>query len=155
MTLERQRTEWMQKGQGPPKKKREMKFTNKTLVIIFFYYRGLVYTHTCVMKTTINVQYYMRVLKQLMKDHIPKKRPDLIRKGKLQHDEVRPSMYDVIAFLAKKKKSESNTTSILQFKSGSQWFLSLPRHKRGAEKKAFSDQNGCCKGFADNSQVYG
>ncbi len=48
------------------------------------------YTHTCLTKTTVNAQYYITVLKQLMKDHTPKKRLDLFEKWKLPHNNAQP-----------------------------------------------------------------
>jgi len=46
----------------------------------------------------------LAILKQLMKDHIPKKRPDLVGRWKLHHDNARPHVANtVLQFLAKKE----------------------------------------------------
>ncbi len=50
------------------------------MVITFFDDCSVMYTYTYLMKNTINAQYYIAILNQLMKDHIPKKRPDLCGK---------------------------------------------------------------------------
>src|SRR5436190_4438061 len=74
------------------------------MVITFFYYRVMVYTHTVPQGQTINAEYYILVLKQLMKDHIPKKRPDLVGRWKLHHDNARPHVANaVLQYLAKKE----------------------------------------------------
>ncbi len=69
-----QSTEWVKKGEGPPKKGRATKFTQKATVITFFDYRGVVYTFQCQLapKKGVDSEYYISVLKQLTKDHIPK-----------------------------------------------------------------------------------
>ncbi len=69
---------------------RTTKSTTKTVVIIFFNYHDLIYNYTCPTKTTNNAQYYIVVMKQLMKDHILKKQPGLIRKWKLHQDNAQP-----------------------------------------------------------------
>ena len=59
-------------------------------------YRGLVYTHTVPQGQTINGEYYILVLEKLIKDDIPKKRPDLVRRWKLHHDNVRPHVANTV-----------------------------------------------------------
>ncbi len=53
------------------------------MVITFFDYRGIVYTHMVSRGQTVNADYYISVLKQLIKDHIPKKSPELVKNWKL------------------------------------------------------------------------
>lgn len=98
-----QSTEWVEKGGPTPKKPRAQKSAAKAMVITFFDYRGMVYTHTVPQGQTINGVYYISVLRQLIKDHIPKKRPDLVGRWKLHHDNARPHVANaVLQFLAKK-----------------------------------------------------
>jgi len=53
---------------------------------------------------TVTAAYYISVLKQLMKDHIPKKRRELVRNWKLHHDNARAHVaHTVQEFLAKKE----------------------------------------------------
>ncbi len=56
------------------------------MVITFFNYRGVVYNHQCRLapKKGVHSKYYISMLKQLMKDHIPQKQPDLVLMWKLQ-----------------------------------------------------------------------
>lgn len=101
--MKQQSTQWVGKGEPPPKKARVQKSAAKALVITFFDYRGMVYTHTVPQGQTVTAAYYITVLKQLMKDHIPKKRPDLVKKWKLHHDNARPHVaHAVTEFLAQK-----------------------------------------------------
>lgn len=58
----------------------------KAMVIKFINYCGVVYTHTIPHDQTVNVAYYIAVLKQLMKDHNPKKSPEYVGKSKLHRD---------------------------------------------------------------------
>ncbi len=76
------------------------------MVITFFDYRGVVCTHQCQMapKKGVVSEYYISVLKQLMKDHIPKKWPYLVWMWKLHHDNARPHILQrVTKFLAHKQ----------------------------------------------------
>lgn len=87
-----QSSEWVGKGEPPPKKFHGEKSTAKAMMITFFDYRGMVYTHTVSKGETVSATYYISVFKQLMKDHIPKKRQDLIGRWKLhQHNAERMS----------------------------------------------------------------
>lgn len=98
-----QSTQWVEKGGPTPKKPRAQKSAAKAMVITFFDYRGMVYTHTVPQGQTINGEYYILVLKQLIKDHIPKKRPDLVGHWKLHQDNARPHVAKtVVEFLARK-----------------------------------------------------
>lgn len=98
-----QSTEWVEKDGPRPKKPRAQKSAAKAMVVTFFDYRGMVYTHTVPQGQTINAEYYISVLKQLMKDHIPKKRPDLVGRWKLHQDNARPHVANaVVDFLAMK-----------------------------------------------------
>lgn len=73
------------------------------MVITFFDYRGMVYTHTVPQGQMVNANYYIAVLKQLIKDHIPKKRPDLVKRWKLHEDNARPHVAHAVQdFLALK-----------------------------------------------------
>ncbi len=104
--LKQQSTEWVKKGEGPPRKGRATKSTQKAMVITFFNYRGVVHTHQCRLapKNGVDSEYYISVLKQLMKDHIPKKWLDLIRMQKLHHGNARPHVSQrVTEFLAHKQ----------------------------------------------------
>jgi len=78
--------EWVEKGGPPPKKARAQKSAAKVMVIAFFDYRGMVYTNTILQGQTVNAAYYIPILKQLIKDHIPKKRPDLVKRWKFHQD---------------------------------------------------------------------
>ncbi|XP_046685374.1 histone-lysine N-methyltransferase SETMAR-like [Homalodisca vitripennis] len=63
----------------------------------------MVYTHTILQGQTINGEYYILVLKQLIKDHFPKKQPDPVGLWKLHHDNARPHVANtVLQFLPKK-----------------------------------------------------
>ncbi len=42
-----QSTEWVKKGEGLPKKGHATKSAQKAMVITFFDYQGVVYTHQC------------------------------------------------------------------------------------------------------------
>lgn len=98
-----QSSEWVEKGGPPPKKARATKSAAKAMVITFFDYRGMVYTHTVPQGQTITAAYYIAVLKQLMKDHIPKKRPDLVGRWKLHQDNARPHVaFAALDFLCRK-----------------------------------------------------
>uniref|UniRef100_A0A1B6MR58 Tc1-like transposase DDE domain-containing protein n=1 Tax=Graphocephala atropunctata TaxID=36148 RepID=A0A1B6MR58_9HEMI len=56
------------------------------MVITFFDYKGMVYTHSVPRGQTINGDYYKQVLATLMNDHISRKRPELRGNWKLHHD---------------------------------------------------------------------
>ncbi len=125
------------------------------MVITFFDYHVMMYTHICPTKSTVKVQYYIAVLKQLIVDQIPKKQPDLVRKWKLYHINVQPRVAHIVTvFLTKKKKCSLGTAPSLHSESGSQRFLLLLLHEKGAEREAFLNQNGHHKGFRGDSQVY-
>lgn len=94
--MKQQSTQWVEKGGPPPKKARVQKSAAKAMVITFFDYKGMVYTHVVPHGTTVTANYYKEVLRQLMKDHIPKKRPELIGKWKLHHDNARPHVANVV-----------------------------------------------------------
>lgn len=49
----------------------------------------MVYTHTVPQGQTVSATYYISVLKQLMKDNIPEKCQDLVRRWKLHQDNAR------------------------------------------------------------------
>ncbi len=104
-TTKQQSLEWVKKGEGPPKKGRVTKSIQKAMVITFFDYRGVVYTHQCWLapKKGVDSEYYISVLKQLKKDHIPKKQPDLIRTWKLHHGNAWPHISRVTKFLTYKQ----------------------------------------------------
>lgn len=61
----------------------------KAIVITFFDYRGILYTRTIEQYRTGTASYYMSVLKQLMKDYMPKKRPNLVGFWKLHRENAR------------------------------------------------------------------
>ncbi len=97
-----QSTEWVEKNEGRPKKARATKSANKAMVITFFDYKGMVYTHSVPRGQTVNGDYYKQVLTTLMNDHISRKRPELRGNWKLHHDNARPHIAHVVTeYLAK------------------------------------------------------
>lgn len=73
------------------------------MVITCFDYKGMVYTHTVPTSTTVNGEYYKTVLQHLIKDHIPKKRPELARSWKLHHDNARPHVAGIVTEFLNRK----------------------------------------------------
>lgn len=83
-------------------KKSAQKVTIKTLILTFFDYSGMVYTHT-VPNQAVNADDYISVLKQMMKNHIHKMWSDFVGNWKFHHDLARPHVSNkVIEFFTRK-----------------------------------------------------
>ena len=102
--LKQQSSEWVRKGGSRPLKARAAKSALKVMVITFFDMKGMIYTHTVPHGQTVNAKYYVEVLHQLMRIHIPQKRPEMKNGAwKLHHDNARPHVATIVTeFLSKK-----------------------------------------------------
>lgn len=100
-----QSTQWVPKGGAPPKKARANKSAAKAMIITFFDQYGMVYTHVVPNKQTVNAEYYISVLKQVIRPNIQRKRPTFTKgRWKLHHDNARPHVARLVMdFLAKQK----------------------------------------------------
>lgn len=73
------------------------------MVITFFDCQGMVYIYTVPHSQTVNADYYISVLKQLMKEYIRKKHPHLGENWKLYQNNARPHVAHVVQdFLTQK-----------------------------------------------------
>lgn len=101
----RESTKWVLKGGAPPRKVRAQKSKQKVMVVSFFDQRGMIYTHYCEAGRNINTEYYMEIITQLIRVHIPRKRPEYQGgKFKLHQDNARPHVSKkMIEFFEKKK----------------------------------------------------
>lgn len=85
-----QSKQWVERDAKAPAKARGSPSTRKTMAIVFFDSRGLVYTHYVPQGQTVNSHYYCSVLDTL-REHIRRKRPNLVSAGWfLHHDNARP-----------------------------------------------------------------
>ncbi len=86
---------WQRPGEPRSKKIRQQKSAGKVLLVAFFDCRGMVYQHVCPPHTKINKEYYLTVLKTL-KDHIRRKRSELIGRWVLHQDNATPHTAAVV-----------------------------------------------------------
>lgn len=80
---------WKHTDSPPPKKIRQTKSAGKVMMIIFFDHKGVIYQHAVPPKTTVNGEYYVSVLK-ILRQHISRKRHELVGNWTLHHDNARP-----------------------------------------------------------------
>ncbi|XP_011880667.1 PREDICTED: putative uncharacterized protein FLJ37770 [Vollenhovia emeryi] len=81
----RQSSEWHTPAEPRPKKARMSKSRIKTMLIVFFYVRGIVHHEFVPPGTTVNAAFYLEVLKRL-KRRIARCRSDIKDAWKLHHD---------------------------------------------------------------------
>ncbi len=92
---------WKHPQQSRREKVRQAKSAGKVMIIAFFDDTGMIYQHQVPSKTTVNSEYYIRVLKNLRK-HVQRKRPSISKTWVLHHDNARPhTAHKVTEFLAK------------------------------------------------------
>ena len=102
-----QSTQWVEKGGPPPKKARGNKSAAKTMIITFFNKEGMVYNHVVPNKQTVNAQYYVDVLRKLIRPHIQRKRPQYTKgRWKLHRDNARPHTAKVVTEFLEERKIE-------------------------------------------------
>ncbi len=106
------------------------------------------YTHQCLLapKKDVDSEYYISVLKQLMKDHIAKKWLDLVRMWKLHHRNARSHVSQrVTEFLTHKQLQvvPYPCTARIWLQTT---FTCTPWPKK-TSREMFSIHRCCCKGF--------
>ncbi len=80
------------KNQPSKKKVRQAKSVGKVMLIAFFDHKGMIYQHYVPHtdpRTTINKEYYIKVIKQL-REHLRKKRPEIAKNFILHQDNATP-----------------------------------------------------------------
>ena len=75
---------WLTSTEPPPKKVKSQKSAVKCMLVLFFYYKGVVYYEWLPKGMTVTASYYITVLHRL-KDTVQKKRPELAASGWLLH----------------------------------------------------------------------
>ena len=98
-----QSSEWRAKNEPKPKKPRQSRSKIKTMLIVFFDYRGVVHHEFVPEGQTVNKEYYLAVLRRL-REAIRRKRPDLWADNSwIFHHDNAPSHSSLIVteFLAK------------------------------------------------------
>lgn len=82
---------WKHKSSPSPVKAQLSKSAGKVMCIIFFSAQEIILTHMVPEKTTVNGDYYSRLLKVNLLAAIRKKRPDLARSGFILHHDNAPA----------------------------------------------------------------
>ena len=75
-----QSSQWKHASSPRPKKARQSRSKIKSMLIVFFYYEGVVYHEYAPTGQTINKEYYVEILKRL-RDAIRRKRPHFWQSG--------------------------------------------------------------------------
>ncbi|KAK3717719.1 hypothetical protein RRG08_065453 [Elysia crispata] len=86
----RQSAEWRDFDEPRPEKVRRKQGALKVMHMIFFYMNGVILRWPVPIGTTINAQYYKKVLQDKLKPAIRKKRPGLLESGILFHHDNAP-----------------------------------------------------------------
>ncbi|GFR74413.1 mariner Mos1 transposase [Elysia marginata] len=81
----RQSAEWRDFDEPCPEKFRRKQGALKVMHMIFFYMNGVILRWPVPIGTTINAQYYKKVLQDKLRTAIRKKRPELLESGILFH----------------------------------------------------------------------
>jgi histone-lysine N-methyltransferase SETMAR len=85
-----QSKQWVKKGSNPPIKAKVVGSGKKVMLIAFFDFKGMIYTHYVPQGRNINSEYYIDVLSTFLK-HLRQKRPEKLRQGwRLHQDNARP-----------------------------------------------------------------
>ncbi|GFR69007.1 histone-lysine N-methyltransferase SETMAR [Elysia marginata] len=85
-----QPAEWRDFDEPRPEKVRRKQGALKVMHMIFFYMNGVILRWPVPIGTTINAQYYKKVLQDKLRPAIRKKRPGLLESGILFHDDNAP-----------------------------------------------------------------
>lgn len=83
---------YRRKGDPSKKKVRQQKSVGKVMLIAFFDRKGMIYQHivpTTIPRTTVNTEYYIKVLKKL-REHVQRKRPEIANSFILHQDNAPP-----------------------------------------------------------------
>ncbi|GFS25835.1 histone-lysine n-methyltransferase setmar-like protein [Elysia marginata] len=86
----RQSAEWRDFDEPRPEKVRRKQGALKVMHMIFFYMNGVILRWPVPIGTTINAQYYKKVLQDKLRPAIRKKRPGLLESGILFHHDNAP-----------------------------------------------------------------
>ena len=91
-----QSSQWVALGEQRPQKARQLRFTGKVMVVVFFDAEGVLYHRYLGVGETITADLYTDILKSLV-DAVRRKRPDLRNQGwMLLHDNARPHTAKVV-----------------------------------------------------------
>jgi len=100
---------WVRRGGSGMLKQKSQKSMLKVMIVTFFDKKGMIYTHTVPSaakesKNTVTGARYKDILMALMRNHLPRKRPEYAGGNwKLHMDNARPHMCKLVTkFLAKK-----------------------------------------------------
>ncbi len=87
-TTKQESSGYRRKGDFTRKKVRQQKSVGKVMLIAFFDRKGMIYQHIVphtIPKTTVNSEYYIKVLKKL-REHVQRKRPEISKSFILHQD---------------------------------------------------------------------
>jgi histone-lysine N-methyltransferase SETMAR len=85
-----QSKQWVKKGSNPPVKAKVVGSAKKVMLVVFFDFKGIIYSHYVPQGKTINSEYHIEVMSTFLKC-LKKKRPEKLQLGWLLHqDNARP-----------------------------------------------------------------
>ena len=120
------------------------------MIITFFDKRGMVYNHVVPHGQTVNAQYYIGVLKKLIRPHIQRKRPEYTNgRWKLHQDNARPHVAHVVTEFLLDRQVQVIPHPPLQPGFGSVRLLLVSYGQKADKRTKIPDTRGrcnCCTG---------